>query len=42
MLTKIKNIVKCYKRDIILFITVFLISLLSFAAGYITYVYKKF
>jgi len=40
MLAKLLKIVKRYKKDIILLITVFLISLLSFAAGYITYVYK--
>jgi len=42
MLAKLLKLVKRHERDIILFITVFLISLLSFVAGYITYVYKKF
>ena len=36
MLTKLKEFVKIYQDDIILLIGVILISLLSFAAGYIT------
>jgi len=36
MLTKIANFVKNHQADIILVIGVVLISLLSFAAGYIT------
>ena len=36
MLTKIRKFVKTNKADIILVIGVILISLLSFAAGYIT------
>lgn len=35
MLTKIKEIVKTLKSDIILLIGIFLISLLSFAVGFI-------
>jgi len=35
MLTRIKEFVKIYQEEIILFIGVVLISLLSFAAGYI-------
>jgi len=39
MLAKIKklvnSIIERFKKDIILFLTVFLISLLSFAVGYI-------
>jgi len=35
MLTKIKEFVKKYQEDIILFIGVILISLFSFAIGYI-------
>ncbi len=35
-LTKIKEFVKAYQTDIILVIGVILISLLSFAMGYIT------
>lgn len=35
MLSKIINFVKQYQSEIILFIGVFLISLLSFAVGYI-------
>lgn len=35
MLTKIKNFIKAHQADIILVIGVILISLLSFAMGYI-------
>ena len=35
MITKIKDFVKSYQHDIILFVGVVLISLLSFAIGYI-------
>lgn len=35
MLAKIIRFVKDYQEEIVLFIAVFLISLLSFAAGYI-------
>jgi len=36
MLSKIKEFVNKYRPDIILFIAVFLVSLLSFAGGYFT------
>jgi hypothetical protein len=36
ILTKIKDFVKIYKTDIILVVGVILVSLLSFALGYIT------
>jgi len=36
MLAKLKKFVKKYQNDIILLIGVILVSLLSFAAGYIT------
>ncbi|MDD4625308.1 MAG: hypothetical protein WCX23_01160 [Candidatus Paceibacterota bacterium] len=36
MLSKIKEFVKEYQSDIILFIAVFLIALLSFAFGYLS------
>jgi len=36
MLSNLKDFVKTHQSDIILLIGVFLISLLSFAAGYIT------
>jgi len=36
ILTKIKDFVKTYKADIILVVGVILVSLLSFALGYIT------
>jgi hypothetical protein len=35
MLAKFLKLIKHYQADIILFITVVLVSLLSFAAGYI-------
>lgn len=41
ILAKIKEFVKKYKEDVILFIGVVLISLLSFAAGYIAANEKK-
>ena len=36
MIADIKNLVKTHKSDIILLIAIILISLLSFAAGYLT------
>ena len=36
MLSKIREFVKAYQSDIILFIAVFLIALLSFALGYLS------
>ena len=41
MLAKFTNFVKTYKADIILVIGVILISLLSFAMGYITARYQE-
>lgn len=41
MLTKIKRLVKEYQNDIILVIGVILISLLSFAAGYLSASYEE-
>ncbi|MDD5144864.1 MAG: hypothetical protein PHW72_01955 [Candidatus Pacebacteria bacterium] len=35
MLTKLKEFVKEYKKDIILFVGVVLVSLLSFGSGYL-------
>ena len=41
MLADIGNVVKKYRSDIILLITVILISLLSFAIGYIIAKYQQ-
>ena len=41
MLAKFTNFVKTYKADIILVVGVILISLLSFAMGYITARYQE-
>jgi uncharacterized membrane protein (DUF485 family) len=42
MLAKIKNFVKTHKSDIILVVSVMLISLLSFATGFVTCkIYEK-
>lgn len=41
MLSKIKNFVKNHYNDIILFVSIILISLLSFAIGYIVAKFEK-
>lgn len=41
MLTKIKSFVKTHLNDILMLIAVILISLFSFAAGYLTSSYQE-
>ncbi len=41
MLADIKRVVKSHKNDIILLITIILVSLLSFALGYIIAKYQE-